>query len=255
MRRTSDINFAVSPCSRPVRTTRLSHTPKIHENSPESRKRHGRIPRKRRSKNLHNSATTMDLRAPDTGAPGANSPREFGRLVSRGRALRIRGGSRTRGVALPTPSFRRLSVGADFLSTSADPSLAGPDPVRARLHAGCLPPSRQYAHCLRRQGLQGECGGGPEPRRQVEQAGCQTHGEAARVLRPRACGHRRCGHGPGGAGHQEAPERDCHRESQGRQSGPSRRGWGRGRREEDRRAPATFSTLQFCNRPRTGPSA
>jgi hypothetical protein len=37
--------------------------------------------RKRRSKNLHNSATTMYLRAPDTGAPGANSPREFGRLL------------------------------------------------------------------------------------------------------------------------------------------------------------------------------
>ena len=175
----------------------------------------------------------------------------------RGRALRIRGGSRTRGVALPTPSFRRLSVGADFLSTSADPSLAGPDPLRARLHAGCLLIPVHYALRLppptptRRNA---EVGLSPE--RQVEQAGCQARGEAARVLRPRARGHRCSGHGPGGTGHQEAPERDRHRESQAEQSRPKppRRpvAGAAGRR---RRAPATFSRSQSCNRPRPRPSA
>ncbi len=221
---TSNVNFAVSSCSRPVCTTRPSRTRTIQGNSPESRKRH----RQALSKEKHRKSSPCSATFRCAGGELSQGIRA---ISIRGRALHIRGGSRTQGVALPTPSFRRLSVGADFLSTSADTSLAGPDPHCARLHAGCLPHSRSHVLCVRHQDLQGGCGGGPEPRRQGEQSGGQAGEESARVLRPPASGHRRRGQGPGGAGHQEAPGRGRNRESQGEQSAESRREGGRGEDE------------------------
>ena len=86
---------------------------------------------------------THRLPDPVQAAREANSPRQIGRLVSAAVPFTRYEGCRTKGVALLTPRSRRLSVGADFVFASTDPSLARPDSLRAGRHGGCSSRSRE----------------------------------------------------------------------------------------------------------------